>query len=290
MARKIFSYSWWRTKYDLFVKNLITRTITGIFFVAILVGATLWNVYSTAIMFLVIAIGCYVELGNVFGESRHKPWLTGGLFTGIILYVSVFLVVTEVIIPEYLFLLVPLFFLVMVAELFNKKGYSSLNVALTFLGVIYIFIPFSLTSLVVKVPFEGNSFNPGTLLGIFILIWVNDVFAYLGGLMLGKHKLYEKLSPNKTWEGTITGIVFTIIASYPVSLLFKGFSLPDWAILSFMISVLGIFGDLFESMIKRNNQLKDSGKLLPGHGGLLDRFDAFLFAMPVATAYIILTA
>jgi phosphatidate cytidylyltransferase len=280
----------WKTKYDLFVKNLITRTITGILFVAVLAGGILWNVHSIGFLFLAVAVGCYVELWNVFGGSKHKPWLAGGLITGIILYVSVFFAATGVIIPKYLFLLVPLFFLVMVAELLTKKGYSTLNVSLTFLGVIYIFIPFSLTSIVVKVPFEGISFNPGTLLGILILIWVNDVFAYLGGLILGRHKLYEKLSPNKTWEGTITGILFTIVASYPVSLIFKGISLTDWAILSIMISVLGIFGDLFESMIKRNNQLKDSGKLLPGHGGLLDRFDAFLFAMPVATAYIILTA
>jgi len=272
------------------VKNLIIRTITGILFVAILVGSILWNVYSSGFLFLAIATGCYIELRNAHGQSNHKPWLVGGLVTGIILYVSVFLVVTGVIAPKYLFLLLPLFFLIMVAELLKKKGNSPLNLALTFLGVIYIFIPFSLTNFVTNVPLEETSFNPGTLVGIFILIWINDVFAYLGGLMLGKHKLYESLSPNKTWEGTITGIVFTIVASYPVSLLFKGFSLTDWAILSVMISVLGIFGDLFESMIKRNNQLKDSGKLLPGHGGLLDRFDAFLFAMPVATAYIILTA
>jgi phosphatidate cytidylyltransferase len=272
------------------VKNLITRTITGILFVAILVGSILWNVYSTGILFLAFAIGCYVELRNVFGGSKHKPWLSGGLFTGIILYVSVFLVIIGVLVPKYLFLLVPLFFLIMVAEIFKKKDNSFLDAALTFLGVIYIFIPFSLTSLVVKVPFGVPSFNPGMLLGIFILIWANDVFAYLGGLILGKHKLYETLSPNKTWEGTITGILFTIAAAYPVSLVFKGLLVTDWVILSVMISVLGIFGDLFESMIKRNNQLKDSGKILPGHGGLLDRFDAFLFAMPVATAYIILTA
>lgn len=271
------------------MKNLITRTITGILFVAILLGAILWNVYSAGILFLAIAIGCYIELRSVFSESRHKPWLTGGLVAGGILYISVFLLATGLIASKYLFLLIPVFFLVMVAELLKKNGNSPLNLALTLLGVIYIFIPFSLTSLVVKMPLAETSFNPGTLVGIFILIWVNDVFAYLGGLMLGKHKLYESLSPNKTWEGTITGIVFTLAASYPVSLLFKGFSLTDWATLSVMISVLGIFGDLFESMIKRNNQLKDSGKLLPGHGGLLDRFDAFLFAMPVATAYIILT-
>ncbi len=272
------------------MKNLITRTITGILFVAILLGGILWNVYSSGFLFLAIATGCYIELRTVYRQSDYKPLLVGGLVTGTILYISVFLVATGLIASKYLFLLVPVFFLVMVAELLKKKGYSSLNVALTFLGVLYIFIPFSLTSIVVKVPLGETTFNPGILVGIFILIWVNDIFAYLGGLMLGKHKLYETLSPNKTWEGTITGIVFTFVASYPVSLLFKDVSLTDWAILSVMISVLGIFGDLFESMIKRNNQLKDSGKLLPGHGGLLDRFDAFLFAMPVATAYIILTA
>lgn len=270
------------------MKNLLIRTITGILFVLILAGAILWNSWSLAAIFLLTAIVSYTEFVKIYSGRERKPGLASGLIAGILVYLLLLFFSKGFLSILAPILIIPLFTVLMAAEVLKKSGNSPVNTALTLFGVIYIFVPFAFTSFLVNDFSDPGVFTPLPLLGIFILIWVNDIFAYLGGLTAGRQKLYERISPKKTWEGTISGIVFTVIASYPISLLIKSILFTDWIILSVIISVFGIFGDLFESMMKRNNQLKDSGSILPGHGGLLDRFDAFLFSMPAATVYILL--
>lgn len=270
------------------MKNLLIRTITGILFVLILAGAILWNSWSLAAIFLLTAIVSYTEFVKIYSGRERNPGLASGLIAGILVYLLLLFFSKGFLSILAPILIIPLFTVLMAAEVLKKSGNSPVNTALTLFGVIYIFVPFAFTSFLVNDFSDPGVFTPLPLLGIFILIWVNDIFAYLGGLTAGRQKLYERISPKKTWEGTISGIVFTVIASYPISLLIKSILFTDWIILSVIISVFGIFGDLFESMMKRNNQLKDSGSILPGHGGLLDRFDAFLFSMPAATVYILL--
>lgn len=125
------------------------------------------------------------------------------------------------------------------------------------------------------------------LLGFFIVIWTNDTFAYLSGMFIGRHKFFERISPKKTWEGTAGGLVFGLAAGYILSLFFDDFSLSEWLGYALTIIIFGTFGDLFESLIKRTLGLKDSGNIMPGHGGILDRFDSILLAAPFAFIYIV---
>jgi len=130
------------------------------------------------------------------------------------------------------------------------------------------------------------SHQSGTLLGFFVIMWSNDVFAYLVGSKIGKHKLFERHSPKKSWEGSIGGFIFAIIAAFILSIFYTHFSVVEWISLGAIIAVTGTFGDLAESLLKRNSGVKDSGTIFPGHGGVLDRFDAVLFASPFVFVYL----
>ena len=121
---------------------------------------------------------------------------------------------------------------------------------------------------------------------MFIIIWTNDTFAYLSGLVFGKHKLFVRISPKKTWEGFIGGVLFALVAGYFLHLLIDNISLVEWLILTLLIAVSSVFGDFIESLLKRSASLKDSGKIMPGHGGILDRIDSTLFVAPVVFVYL----
>ncbi|GAI59219.1 unnamed protein product, partial [marine sediment metagenome] len=124
------------------------------------------------------------------------------------------------------------------------------------------------------------------LLGFFILFWVSDTAAYLFGVSFGKHRLFKRISPRKSWEGLLGGAFIALITAYLLSLYFKDLRLPDWIIIAFIVVIIGTFGDLVESMYKRSLGLKDSGRILPGHGGILDRFDGVLLASPIVFTYL----
>jgi phosphatidate cytidylyltransferase len=131
-----------------------------------------------------------------------------------------------------------------------------------------------------------HEFQPYILLALFITIWVNDTGAYLVGITLGKHRLFERISPKKSWEGFFGGAIFALISGYVFSLLITEINLIEWLIFSEIVVVFGTFGDLIESLIKRTVHVKDSGNLIPGHGGLLDRFDSLLLAAPAIFIYL----
>ena len=170
-----------------------------------------------------------------------------------------------------------------VIEMFRKTPNPINNVAYTIFGQIYIVLPFSLMAYIL-------SYNKKLLLAVFVIIWVNDTFAYLTGSLLGKHKLSPKISPNKSWEGLIGGLVGTWGAALLIYWLeayaknsYIPFTVTQWLALGTAIMIFGTLGDLFESMIKRTVGVKDSGNIMPGHGGLLDRLDSVLFAtLPAA--------
>ncbi|OFZ55401.1 MAG: hypothetical protein A3D92_18795, partial [Bacteroidetes bacterium RIFCSPHIGHO2_02_FULL_44_7] len=173
-------------------------------------------------------------------------------------------------------LALPLAFIVPVFELWRKKEHPLLNMAIIWMGLLYIALPFVLMTYMQIV--EYRSFP--LLAGMFLLIWMNDTFAYLSGRFFGKTKLMERISPNKTWEGTIGGIVFTILGALAIGFLFDSDQVLFWTLSALLIAPCAVLGDLLESMLKRNAGVKDSGTLLPGHGGVLDRFDATLFTVP----------
>ena len=179
----------------------------------------------------------------------------------------------------------PFIFLAFIYELFSKSERPFMNVAYIVLGMVYIGAPFALLDFIA---FEGDKFYANTVLGLLLLSWANDTGAYLVGSKIGKTKLIPRISPNKTWEGSIGGVVITFLCAWLLcSILDDDLRLLDWFVLAGIVSVFGSIGDLIESMLKRTAGVKDSGRLMPGHGGLLDRFDAFIFLLPFAAAYIL---
>ncbi len=274
---------------------MLTRGITGIIFVTVLVGAIVWHPYALAGLFFVISMIGLHEFYGLAEKAGAKPQKFLGLIMGAVTYCAVIrsLLHKDGMIGKYLVLLLPLFVIIMVAELYRKKENPFTNLAYTFFGILYIVVPFLLLNFMVSHDGESSYFYQGVL-GFFIMIWANDTGAYLSGRSFGKHKLFERVSPNKTWEGTIGGVVLTIGFAVLWSWIWDApepFSnLINWIVIAVIVAVLGGLGDLVESLFKRSIDVKDSGKIMPGHGGILDRFDGVFLAAPVVFTYIYLTS
>ena len=269
------------------------RAITALIFVTVMLLGLYSGKQSFAALFGVITALCLWEFFDmVFEEGRRRDFVRKGvaIFFGMLPYVTVSLLHLNVLgsNANQLFLasfaLIPMVFLCFIFELFSKSDHPFHNVALILLGMTYISAPFSMLNMIA---FDGNYFSPNVVFGLLLLIWANDSGAYVVGSQLGRTKLLERISPKKTWEGFAGGVLTTVAAAWGLSNYFKEVGLQDWLILGAICSVFGTIGDLVESMLKRSFNTKDSGVLLPGHGGFLDRFDAFIFLIPFATAYIL---
>ncbi len=273
------------------MKELLTRATTGAVFVAVLIGAIVWNKYSVAWLFFVISILGLLEFFKLMEKGGFKPkksisCIVGGLIYGIIVYFSFgygnF---------SYLLFIFPLLVLLVVIELFRKSKTPVSNFAFSVMGVMYVVIPFSILNFFAySSPYDGvleidDRYDYVFLLGFFVIQWASDTGAYLAGSAIGKTKLFERISPNKTWEGAIGGAVIALATGYLFAF-FTESSILHWMTCSFLIVVFGTLGDLTESQIKRSTGVKDSGNILPGHGGILDRFDGVLFSAPFVLAYL----
>ena len=266
---------------------MLQRALTGVVFVAVLVAAIVLHPYALSGLFLLIALLGQHEFYRLSRKAGAEPQVWTGLLTGVVMYVAI-VAPKHGLLDDYrwLLLLLPLLAISFVAELYRKKTAPFTNLAYQFLGLIYVVLPFALFTYFAD---TQNFENDWTLaLGYFLLIWANDTFAYLAGRTFGKHKLFERISPKKTWEGTVGGV----IASMGIAALlwwgFGGIDLVHWLVIGFIIVVFGSLGDLVESMFKRSIDIKDSGTILPGHGGILDRFDGVLISAPVVFAYLYL--
>ena len=188
------------------------------------------------------------------------------------------------------FLIIP--FVLLIVELFEKSDKPFQNVAGTLLGIFYAIVPiFLLISMSRENQYEegtfiATKFTPNIAAGILCLTWINDTGAYLVGSKFGKTPLFPRISPKKTWEGTIGGVVFCILSGFLIHRVFGVLNLTDWMVVGGIASVFGTLGDLIESMLKRSVGVKDSGSFLPGHGGFLDRFDSFIFEIPFVFLYL----
>ena len=269
--------------------NFIQRTITGIVFVAVLVGCILGGPIPFTILFALISALTIREFGSIVGKSGeviiNKPicMLAGVfLFFGFA-YLGVAPGDSSVLIP-YLFLVIYL----LVSELYLKRKNPLHNWAYTMMSQMYIALPFALLNVLAfhtNVTGSASEYNPILPLSIFIFNWVNDTGAYCTGVLFGKHRLFERISPKKSWEGSIGGAVFCVIAAFVMAHFFPFLSLGVWVGLGLVIVVFGTWGDLTESLLKRTLGIKDSGNILPGHGGILDRFDAIIFTIPAIFVY-----
>lgn len=266
------------------MKNLIIRTVSGLIYVALIIFSILYSPSSYGILFLIITGLClwefYSLLQIVYPYIKIDKIIA--TFAGLVLFSVVYFIQTSNLPIKYLGFWYIIVFYLFIKELFIGNKHSIKNLAYLFLGQIYIALPLALINFLVFMHTNGTiEYKPMLLLSLFILIWCSDTGAFMVGSTLGKHKLYEKISPNKTWEGTIGGLVFAIIASLILSHYFpENLSTIQWIFFATLAVIFSTIGDLIESMFKRILKVKDSGNMIPGHGGILDRFDSTLFAVP----------
>jgi len=235
---------------------------------------------------MVIAIIEFFNFGKVEKFSPHKIYT---IIVSVLFFTYIFLFKNNILDIKYLVLSPALFLIPMIFELFKKSENPLINLGYTSLAVIYITLPFSLLNFLVFPKINNNEFSYQLIFGLFWLIWTFDSGAYFAGSAFGKHKLFERISPKKTWEGVIGGFIASFGMSYVMYLVFGTLKIHEWLIVSFIISTTSIFGDLVESMLKRNFNIKDSGKIMPGHGGILDRIDSSLFSIPFVVIYLFLS-
>lgn len=275
--------------------NFIQRAITGIIFVGVLIGCILGGPISFTLLFALITALTIHEFGVIISKQPdveiNKPicMLAGVfLFFGFA-YLGVMPGQTEILIP-YLFLIIYL----LVSELYLKKKNPLNNWAYAMMSQIYIALSFAMLNVLAyhSIGNEGElsnyqvQYNPILPLSIFIFTWINDTGAYCTGMLFGKHRLFERISPKKSWEGSIGGGVFSIIAAIVMAHYFPFMPISIWIGLALTVVIFGTSGDLTESLLKRTIGIKDSGNILPGHGGMLDRFDSTLMAVPAAVVYL----
>ncbi len=282
------------------MKNLIIRTISGLVFVAVVVGCILWGPLPYAILFAAITgltTWEFCSLINKYLDCQINRIITttaSVYFFAAVMAFNMNMTGSEVFIP-YLITIVYLF----ISELYFKTNNTLMNWSFSLMSQLYIALPFALLN---TLSFFGVSmgmgahdvfYNPIFTLSVFIFIWVGDSAAYGFGTWLGRHRLFQRISPKKSWEGTISALIISAIISQIIATYFTYFSSScdlynrlAWAGLALIVVGFGTWGDLVESLIKRKLGIKDSGAFLPGHGGLLDRFDSSLIAIPMAAIYI----
>lgn len=264
------------------IKTLGTRALTALVFVSVLLGCLLWNYYSFTLFFFVVAVMGLNEFYRIAANMGAQPYKGVGFISGIITYIlfmNTYLLGWEIGNLTYVIALLP--FLILGLAMVSSRDNPVQNALYTIVGIIYCVLPFAMLNHVVSTtPVSFDSFNPNIVLGAILLIWSNDTFAYLGGSIFGKHKMIPRISPGKTWEGTIFGVLMTIGSGYIIGRYILNSDIVLWLILGGVIPVLATIGDLIESMLKRQAGVKDSGNLMPGHGGILDRFDSLIFVSP----------
>jgi len=269
------------------VKELVLRITTGLVFLIIVIGAILLNPYTLASLFYVVGVLGMLEYYSLVKIGGYHPQGTLGVITGTALYVTIELVKLKVAGTAIVSLSIPFFMAIFVYELYRKRPDPFTNIAHTIVGIIYIMAPLALLNVFT---FEEIivEYKPGVILGFFVLLWLNDTGAFVFGKLFGRTKLFPRISPNKTWEGTIGGGLATMTGAVVISTYTNEISIINWLVLGLIIVVAASFGDLVESMLKRSLKVKDSSNLLPGHGGILDRFDGVLLASPIAFTYLML--
>lgn len=274
------------------IKNLLLRSLTGIVFVAVLIGGFLYGALTFAILFALIAILATCEFAQVMNKQDRisintfiSCVATAYLFFAFFGYCSN-LTPSAVFIP-YLVLIIYL----LTSELYLKKKAPLNNWAFTMLGQMYVALPFALLN-VLAFSNSSNALNPESIiyngfipLSVFIFLWMSDTGAYCFGSMFGKHRLFPSISPKKSWEGFFGGLLVAVGSSQLMALN-TTLNRWEWLGLSLIVVLFGTWGDLVESLLKRQLNIKDSGNMLPGHGGILDRFDSSLLAIPAAVVYL----
>ena len=276
-------------------QNLMVRTITGILFLAVMITSFLRPQTMILLFTLITALSLWefstlVNAQSGISINRFITTVAGTYFFLAIAGVNSGWVQTNAVFVPYLLTVVYLF----ISELYTKAHHPVVNWAYTMLAQMYIALPLSMINVLAfrQSPDGITHFHYLLPLSVFIFLWTNDTGAYCSGSLLGRHKLFPRISPAKSWEGSIGGGILVLLVAALIGYIetqgenLSGLSIPEWVGLGLVVVVFGTWGDLVESLFKRTLGIKDSGRILPGHGGMLDRFDSSLMAIPAAVVYL----
>ncbi|MCC5919519.1 MAG: phosphatidate cytidylyltransferase [Cyclobacteriaceae bacterium] len=273
MVRKISSYS-----------NLTQRVIAAIIGAAVLITCIAYGPYSYFIIFLVLCILAQLEFYKLTGLDGMVPLKSYGTFLGALMFTLVFLIEMGHIKWDYLFILFPFFAGIFLIKLYKKQDKKPFtNIGITFLGLIYVALPLCLLTVSA---FHKGSYTYELVLGLLLILWASDTGAYFAGTKFGKTKLFERVSPKKSWEGSIGGLILALAMSMGIYYFTELFTAYHWGFIALLVVIAGTYGDLVESLFKRSIAIKDSGSFIPGHGGFLDRFDGLLLATPFIVVFL----
>lgn len=269
------------------------RIIWGIVYGVVLIGTLLsGNAIALAILLSAITVLCMNEFFVMMTQAlpsfqnRLSFYQSWGVYGGALVVLLGSLTFAGLVFPMFFYAACMLIYLPFLAELFAKEGDRNfLNIGIWGASLLYVVLPMLAANVIA---YHNGHLQWQGLLGLFILIWTNDSMQYFTGKAIGKHPLYPSVSPKKTIEGAIGGVVFTTAAGYLLSIYWHCFDSKHWMLLAATTAVFGIIGDLIESVLKRQIGIKDSGKFLPGHGGALDRFDSLLIVTPLAALLLLM--
>lgn len=265
--------------------NLVQRAITSLVGAALILAALIYSDWTYFLIFGTILGMSQMEFYKLSGLDGMLPLKSFGTILGLLIFTLTFMVEKEDLPHEYLYLIFPLVSLTFFIKLYKKTDKKPFTgVAYTYLGIFYVAVPISLLNLAV---FSVDGvYHYEILIGCLLILWASDSGAYFAGTRFGKTKLFERVSPKKSWEGFLGGAFSAILVAFVISQYFTVLEDWKWLVISGIIIIAGTYGDLIESLFKRSIEIKDSGSVLPGHGGFMDRFDGLLLSAPFITAFL----
>ncbi|HEV7348162.1 phosphatidate cytidylyltransferase [Telluribacter sp.] len=266
------------------LNNLQQRVVAAMVGVAIILMSILYNDLTFMLLFCTLSALTQLEFYKLLGLDGNQPLTHYGTLCGVVLIILTYIIEKGIVAFENYFLISPLLAMIFFIKLYKRNDLKPFtNIGFTFLGLIYVALPFSL---IIAVAMRGGIYNHEIILGSLLLLWATDIGAYFAGTKFGRRKLFERVSPKKSWEGAVGGAIFAAFVAFGLGLYFHTYEPWKWYCIGAIIVVTGTYGDLVESLFKRSIAIKDSGSSIPGHGGFLDRFDGLLLSAPFIVTFI----